>query len=46
MKLAGNVTPLRKIKDVCRILVRKPEGKRQLGRLSADGRAILEWIIK
>jgi hypothetical protein len=33
MKLAGLIVCMRKIKNVIKILVRKPEGKRPLGRL-------------
>jgi hypothetical protein len=33
-------------RNVYRILVGKPEGKRQLGRLDVGGRIILEWILE
>ena len=29
-----------------RVLVRKPEGKRPLGRPNIDGRIILRWIFR
>jgi len=32
MRLAGNVACIREIRDAYKILVRKPEGKRPLGR--------------
>jgi hypothetical protein len=32
MKWAGHVTRMREKRNACRILVRKPEGKRPLGR--------------
>jgi hypothetical protein len=34
-----------KIRNVYKILVRKPEGKKPLEDLSIDGRITLEWII-
>jgi hypothetical protein len=34
-----------KRRDVYRVLVGKPEGKRPLGRHSLDGRLILRWIF-
>jgi len=33
-------------RDVYSVLVRKPEGKRQLGRPGVDGRIILRWIFR
>jgi len=33
-------------RDECRVLVWKPEGKRQLGRPGEDGRIILRWIFR
>jgi hypothetical protein len=33
-------------KGACRILVGKPEGKRQLGRLETDDRTLLKWFLK
>jgi hypothetical protein len=33
-------------RGVYRILVRKPEGKRPLGRTGIDGRIILWWIFR
>jgi hypothetical protein len=32
-------------RNVCRILVGKPEGKRPLGRPDVGGWAILKWIL-
>ena len=33
-------------REVHRVLVGKPEGKRPLGRPRADGRIILRWIFR
>jgi hypothetical protein len=33
-------------RGIYRVLVRKPEGKRPLGRLGTDGRIILRWIFR
>jgi hypothetical protein len=33
-------------RGVYRVLVRRPEGKRPLGRPGVDGRIILGWIFK
>jgi hypothetical protein len=33
-------------KGACRLLVGKPEGKRQLGRLETDDRTLLKWFLK
>ena len=33
-------------RGVHRVLVRKPEGKRPLGRPNIDGRIILRWIFR
>jgi hypothetical protein len=37
---------LGKKRNVFRILVGKPEGKRSLGRLDVGGRIILKWIFE
>jgi hypothetical protein len=34
------------IKNVYKILVGKPEGKRPLRSIGADGRLILKWILR
>jgi hypothetical protein len=31
---------------LCRVLVRKPEGKRHWGHPGVDGRIILRWIFR
>jgi hypothetical protein len=33
-------------RNAYRVFVGKPEGKRPLGRLEADGRIILKWILE
>jgi hypothetical protein len=33
-------------RDVCRVLVGKPEGKRPLGRPGIDERVTLKWIFR
>ena len=40
MRWVGNVARMRK-KNVCRVLVRKPEGKKHMKRLVVDGRIML-----
>jgi hypothetical protein len=32
--------------NICRVLVGKPEGKRQLGRPRVDKMIILKWIVE
>jgi hypothetical protein len=34
------------IRGACRDLVEKPEGKRQLGRPSVDGKIKLKWMFR
>jgi hypothetical protein len=36
---------MEKVRNAYNILVRKPEGKRQLGNLGVNRRIILEWIL-
>jgi hypothetical protein len=42
--LAGHVEGVGEKRNACRILVKKPEGKRSLGRQS--GWVILKWILE
>ena len=34
------------MRDACRVLVGKPEGKSHLEELGADGSIMLKWILK
>jgi hypothetical protein len=34
------------MRNAYKILIRKPEGKKPLGRLCVDGRITLDWILK
>jgi hypothetical protein len=36
----------KKMRNAYKIIVRKPEWKRPLGRLGIDGRIILNWILR
>jgi hypothetical protein len=45
MRRARHVARLGEMRDVYKILVGKPEGKRPLGILSVCGGIILEWIL-
>jgi len=42
----GHVARLGKRREVCKILVGKPEEKRPLGRPRIDGRIIIIWIFR
>jgi hypothetical protein len=44
MKWAGHVAIMRKMRNECKLLVGKPEGKNHSKDLSVDGKIILEWI--
>jgi hypothetical protein len=46
MRCAGHVARIGEKRNVYRILVGKPEGKRPLGRLDVGGRIILKWILE
>jgi hypothetical protein len=46
MRWAGRVARMGEGRDVCRILVGKPEGKKQLGDPGEDGRIILGWTFR
>jgi len=45
MRWAGHVALMGERRDVCRVLVGKPEGQRPLRR-RIDGRIILRWIFR
>ena len=45
MRWAGHVARKRESRGVYRVLVRKPEEKRPLGRPGVDGRIILRWTL-
>jgi hypothetical protein len=34
------------MRNACKILIGRPEGKKHLGGLSVDGRIMLKWILK
>jgi hypothetical protein len=44
--MGGTCSTYRERRDVYRVLVGKPEGKRPLGRPDVDGRVILRWIFR
>ena len=46
MRWAGHVARMGEGRDVHRVLVGKPEGKRPLGDPDVDGRIILRWIFR
>jgi hypothetical protein len=46
VRWAGNVARVGEGRGEYRILVGKPEGKRQFGDPGVDGRTILRWILK
>ena len=46
MRWAGHVSRMGEDRGVHRVLVGKPEGKRQLGDQDVDGRIILRWIFR
>jgi hypothetical protein len=46
MRWAGHVASMGKEREVYRVLVGKPEGKRPLGDLGVDGWIILGWISR
>jgi hypothetical protein len=45
MRWVGNIARLGEMRNVYKIFVGKPEGKRLLGRRSADGRIISKRIL-
>ena len=46
MRWAGHVSRTRESKGSYRVLVGKPEGKRQLGRPRRNGKIIFRWILR
>jgi hypothetical protein len=46
MNWVGYVTHMGEMRNAYKILVRKPEWKRQLRGLDIDGRTILKWILR
>jgi len=46
MRWAGHVARMGEEREVYRVLVGKPEGKRPLGGLGVDGWIILGWISR
>jgi hypothetical protein len=46
MRWAGQVTSTETRRDVYRVLVRNPEGKKQLEDPGVAGRIILRWIFR
>jgi hypothetical protein len=46
MGSAGHETRMRKRTGTYRFLVRKPEGRRPLGKLGVEGRIALKWNFK
>jgi len=46
MSWTGHVARMEERRDAYRVLVRKPEGKRPLGRPRLDGMIILKWIFR
>jgi len=46
MRWAWHVARMVEIRGAYRVLVRRPKGRRPLGRHDIDGRVILKWIFK
>jgi hypothetical protein len=46
MRLAGHVARMGEGRGVHKVLVGKPEERRQLGNPDVDGRIILRWIFR
>jgi hypothetical protein len=46
MRRAGHVARMGKGRNVYRVLVGKPKGKRPLGRQGVDGRMGSKWTLK
>ena len=46
MRWAGHVARMGERRGLCRVLVRKPDGKNHLGDPGVDGRIILRWIFR
>jgi hypothetical protein len=45
MRWTRHVARIGEMRNVCEILVGKPEGKRPLGRPGMGGRIILKWVL-
>jgi len=41
----GHVAHMGEMRNACKTLVGKPEGKKPFGRLGIDGKIIVEWIL-
>jgi hypothetical protein len=46
VKWTGHVAYIREVRIAHKFLVEKPEGRKPLGTLYADGRIILEWFLE
>jgi hypothetical protein len=46
MRWAGHVAHMGERSGGCRVLVRKPEGKRPIGRAGIDKKTTMKWILK
>jgi hypothetical protein len=45
-EMDGHMTGMGEKRNACRVLERKPEGRRMLGRIGVGGRIILKWILE
>jgi hypothetical protein len=46
MRWAGHVARMGLMRNAYKTLFRNSEGKKSVGRLGADGRILLEWILE